>query len=150
MTTLRPIVAQIKGLAQEIKRTKASTKFSHHSLKQMALFDLKWRARHIMLAYAFIRRVPYFVVESKCNEKPSAFQLTRTITGLGISREWSHRYFPNSWEKEQEELNNEIKEWLNFLPMLQAKADASLAQETTSQSMIQGIVSKAKSIFGVL
>src|ERR1700676_4560282 len=101
---LRPIVAQIKGLTQEIKRTKASTKFSHHSLKQMALFGLKWRARHTMLAYAFIRRIPYSVVESKCNEKPSTIQLTRTIIGLGIGRQWSHRYWPQSWEQKQDEL----------------------------------------------
>lgn len=151
---LRPIVARINGLTAEIKRTKASTKINH-AQKQYVLAILKTEARYTMLSYAFIRRVPYLVVEGSCNEKPVVLQLARTITSFGVSRKqtsangrtwyWTEGGCSGAWlERKQNELEQEINEWLT--PPLPAAQLPKLQKNGTAfQSAVEGV----KSLLGL-
>jgi hypothetical protein len=126
---LRPIVARINGLTNEIKRTKASTKLDH-SKKQYVLAILKTEARHTMLSYAFTRGVPYLVVESACNERPNAWQVARIFASFNVIRHQSlikkgtfyysyHLWMaPTEVASDQERISKEIEEWLAAPPQL--------------------------------
>lgn len=140
---IRIIVARINGLTTEIKRTKANTKL-HHWKKQQTLAKLKLEARHTMLAYAFIRRIPYYAVESKCNEKPYLYLLKRIITGLGVGRKAYGTYFSYDWLSllSRDELDKELTEWLS------TPKPTPVFQPASEPTFIQSAINTLKQIVG--
>lgn len=148
---LRPIVARINGLTLEIKRTKANIKIEH-TKKQYALSLLKAEARHTMLAYAFIRRVPYQVVESTCNERPLDFMIERVVKSIPTSRKRTtnhegkvrHHYRAQNWDFHSETLSDEVRAWLNPPDTTEAIAVAEPVQ-----SLVQATVDGIRSLLGL-
>jgi len=146
---LRPIVARINGLTAEIKRIKADKKLDN-SKKQYTLAHLKTEARHTMLAYAFIRRIPYSVVEEKCNEKPSLYHLERILGGLNVSRKktWT---LPDgkvrSVYRETFTDTTGLTEWLNFPDDHRKKATEPEAIAPTV-SLAQSFIDSIKRLVG--
>ncbi len=140
---LRPIVARINGLTQEIKRLKANTRINH-SIKQITLAHLKMEARHTMLAYAFIRRIPYRVVEASCNEKPIEYQLTRILTSFDVSRKKSWEYNGKTCSPYYHTFTDtsEVGAWLNE-PVVEPAVEA-----TVEVSLVQAFIDGIKSLVG--
>jgi hypothetical protein len=104
--------AKIKGLASEgtilRKKHKAAPKedkFHFYYSKQFIKRDV----RHYNLAYAYLRGVPYNVLEKRCNEKPNADQILKIVT--------AH----NFWFSSDKEGLNKINNWLNGIEEIKCK-----------------------------
>lgn len=76
------LVGEIKGLSEEIKRTRKimySVKMEYKPFWQRVKYGVKSNARHYALAYAYLRKIPYNVVEKKCREKPNAETILKIV-----------------------------------------------------------------------
>lgn len=66
------LIGSIKGLADESKRVRSKLHICHSDVGKNELADSRRfignRSRHNLLAYAFLRHVPYSLVEKKCRD----------------------------------------------------------------------------------
>ena len=79
------LVGKINGLSEAVKRArvfllKGKTEFSRNN-RAILKRDIGIEARHHMLAYAFVRDVPYLSVERKCRaeNKPDAERILQIV-----------------------------------------------------------------------
>lgn len=77
------LMGKIKGLAEESRRTRkmmrgASTEQKYYKLRRVKN-SIRFDARHHALAYAYLRKIPYAVVEKKCNEKPLPESILKVV-----------------------------------------------------------------------
>lgn len=81
---------QLKSRIKELADLGRKTRTELHSLsgrekhlrRTSYLVTTRFEARHTLLAYAFLRGIPYKVVERKANEEPNPFKI---VTILGSS-----------------------------------------------------------------
>jgi hypothetical protein len=82
------LIGKIKGLATESKHLRLAIKRTDKKLHEAKVWGLTYakqrvgqEARHLLLAYAAIRGVPYRALEPKCRQenKPDAILLLRLI-----------------------------------------------------------------------
>lgn len=92
---------KIKSLAEEakiIRREEALAKTPEERLK-LAVHRrgvVRYEQRHTLLAYAYIRGIPYRVVESNCHEQPNTYKVARMVEKYGeydgaALQEWFRR-----------------------------------------------------------
>lgn len=96
-------IGKLKGLAEESKRLRQRM-LKHkaekgYSTLQGARTFLKSEIRHYALAYAFIRKIPYSLLERSCNERPNAATIFKIVQ--------HHSFFMIHLEKKK------IEKWLN-------------------------------------
>lgn len=93
------LIAKIKGLANEKQRLKK---------KKRDTYVLSVLTRHHLLAYAFLRKIPYNSVEIKCNKynKPNEKILCKIVLQC-ISTIYDANKYANKY------CESAVKEWLN-------------------------------------
>jgi len=81
--------SRIKQLADLGRKTRVELNAlagkEKHDRRMMYVVTTRFEARHTLLAYAFLRGIPYKAVERKSNEEPSAFKVA-SILGDGERR----------------------------------------------------------------
>lgn len=101
------LIAKIKGLAEEAKNTRKKMYsfkevedkpeyIKYRSIKEYIKID----ARHHLLAYAYMRGIPYSVLEKKCNITASPQLILKVVV--------NHSWFYGDTDK----LLNLIRNWL--------------------------------------
>jgi hypothetical protein len=101
------LIGKIKGLTEASRTTRKMMNATEDDDKFYRLYnvkrDIRSDARHHHLAYAYLRGIPYRVLEKKCNEKPDIDKIY--IVAMAHSWHISFVY--------REEQLKKIKEWLN-------------------------------------
>lgn len=120
------LTAKIKGLASESQKLTykiKNVKSSNLELKKRISTiwwcsvykrDLGIDTRHHLLAYAFIKNIPYSKVESKCEIKPSIDKILKIVMSVGYIR----RLSPRTGQllissRTEEKMKEELQTWLN-------------------------------------
>jgi hypothetical protein len=108
------LISKIKGLQAEISFTRSKiNKEKVNTAEQTSKYiglrytktQLREEARHHLLAYAFIRGIPYSKLEKKCTEKPSPNKIVEII-----------KYHTGSYGWFRSDLLVKIIEWLKGMP----------------------------------
>lgn len=123
---------KLKSLAAEAKIIRAEEKKAKKYKDQELLSGLELHrkdvvrsaARHTLLAYAFIRGVPYKKVESKCEKAPDLKRIMSMIQKYGEHHQRLGYYNPdkeaNTWHSSTTEIYEREKlrlsEWLGITP----------------------------------
>jgi hypothetical protein len=81
---LRSIVAKVKGFAEEAKLNRLRKKIAARKEKPLTYYQLVenslgYDARHHLIAYAFIKGIPYKKVEGKCTLAPDVKKLVAIV-----------------------------------------------------------------------
>lgn len=89
------LVGKINGLATDVRRTRFNLVKRARADKPTWVLASRKRAvgdevRHHLLAYAFMREIPYSKLERKCREdnKPSASKILDIVRFHGSTRVW--------------------------------------------------------------
>jgi hypothetical protein len=116
---LPALKAEIKRLAAEGRAYNSRIQDAHgperHRLRGEK-GSIGWDARMLLLAYAFLRGVPYRVLEPKCLEDTSSYLRKPLIhwTGLAV-KEWD--------PQKHEEIEEQVEAWFNVeLPTVEEVA----------------------------
>ncbi len=117
--------AKIKGLALESKKLTSSIKSKKHKLDAASYKSKHWwycvhkrdlniEARYHLLAYAFIRNVPYIKLESKCEIKPLVDKIFKVISNIGyiLPRNHSDTGPMIVYSCSEDKIKEGIKSWL--------------------------------------
>lgn len=108
---------KIKSLAEEAKIIRFEEKFYpgnsffRESLKQHRVYIVREEARHALLAYAFMRQIPYKKIEEKCHQKPLVRKIEANV--VNFNRAGYKKHNPK-YKEQQKELFEEIKNWLEL------------------------------------
>jgi hypothetical protein len=168
IATLFPIVARLKGLGEEIKRTRHSKKLNP-STAQIIRRTLATDARHTGLTYGLVRGVPYHVIELKCKEPPSIEKIARMLTEIGIYFAPRHHKVKDNVKpfriaklvKNQAEAEKIVAEWMGApvpnMKVFEAIADRMLTPEEgadllmrSPKSTIKKVIDFGRSLLGGL
>jgi hypothetical protein len=149
------LIARIKGLGEEIKRTRHSKKLNPHT-SQIVRRTLAVDARHTGLAYAFVRGVPYHCVELKCHTPPSIEKVARIVADVGwyyVPRQHKNKdgvrpFRIAKFVKDQAEAEKLVAEWMGApvpsMTVFEAVADHSLTPSEGADLLMRA----PKSVFG--
>lgn len=132
---------KLKSLAAEAKIIRAEEKKAKKYKNQELLSGLEWHrkdvvrsaARHTLLAYAFIRGVPYKKVEAKCEKAPDLKRIMSMVQKYG-PMSWKISHFnpdnkdANTWHSSAREAyegeKKRLAEWLGIVPTEEKKIPA--------------------------
>lgn len=123
---------KLKSLAAEAKIIRAEEKKAKKYKNQELLSGLEWHrkdvvrsaARHTLLAYAFIRGVPYKKVEAKCEKAPDLKRIMSMVQRYGERYQRLAHFNPdkdaNTWHSSTKEIyegeKKRLSEWLGIAP----------------------------------
>lgn len=123
---------KLKSLAAEAKIIRAEEERAKKYKDQELLSGLEWHrkdvvrsaARHTLLAYAFIRGIPYKKVEAKCEKAPDLKRIMSMIQKYGPMFWKIAHYNPDqnahtwhsSTREAYEEEKSRLSEWLGIAP----------------------------------
>lgn len=103
------LIGKIKGLAAEARHARGQMKKSKESDNETRYYKyrnvkeyVRHDARHHVLAYAYMRGVPYSVLENKCNTKPIPEKILNVVM--------MHSYFMSQTFYKENLIK--IKNWL--------------------------------------
>lgn len=99
-TALFILVGKINGLSLAVKKAKSKvvkSKVELKDIKHIIKKDIGKESRHHLLAYAFLKEIPYLTVEKKCREdnKPNAQAITNVIKSCIC--DYDKTYYPETW-----------------------------------------------------
>lgn len=118
------LTAKIKGLASESQKLTSDIKSKKHKLDKASYQSKYWwyyshkrelgiDTRHHLLAYAFIRNIPYCKVENKCEIKPSVDKIFKVVSTVGyILRPSPRTGSMIISSRSEEKMKEEIQAWL--------------------------------------
>ena len=110
------LIGKIKGLANEARR--ARTSIDKHAAKKnnKGVWASAYRkyvigidTRHHLLAYAFLRGVPYLTVEKKCAKDPTASLIYKVVEAHAPSFVFDERGW---WGQRYQVTEESVKQWL--------------------------------------